>query len=730
MVTNNDISDNKSLQKILDRANRSLAYLEEQAAGYTALTIPTHLAIEIDEKRSEIEDIKKRLNLISKGALENRKRLIEKIETFWIRQVFRGSLHKEKTIEVTVEHIPEMIENPWNNILQRNSYTSNSRSLSAKTTLQEILHSEITGLLILGKPGAGKTIALLDICQNLIVHAKDNPDTPIPVVFNLASWSSKYSFLESWIIDELFDKYQVPHTIGAEWVKNDSLTLLLDGLDETTNNDRNHCVNAINEFRQKHNNVKLVVCSRIDEYKHGQLLRLEQSVCLQPLTQEQISLYLETAGFDDLDKGVLAQNDDLWRLLSSPLMLNIFVITYPEIIRNSLPDHNSHDAWKNYLLAQYAEYMFDRRGNSTKNSKENSSRWLSWLANRLNEENQTIFLIEKINGDWLRNSRLNRLYETIVTMIITIGFILFFGSAVGICTGMIFGKQFGVIAGLVFGIAWGIPGLMWCRNSYTAFNSLLSGLGFAFAWGVVGWLAFQIIGAIIFSFLGGVFGYLGYGVGLKRMQPVIGFTYINQVKPVEILRWSWRKAVKTLKNWFLISLPVGIAVGAPIGIIFSLPLGIAYGSVSTLSFLATFGIGGGITSGEIETKIKPNQGIRRSLRNSLALGAAFFLVIFIIFNAFFGIILDVNSGLLSGLFVGLAGGYIGFLPFGGLAVLKHLVLRIIMWQNRFAPLNYHEFLEYSVERIFMYKVGGGYIYIHRLLQDHFASLYPLYFPED
>jgi hypothetical protein len=41
----------------LTRARRTLAILEEQAAGYTALTIPAHLKIELEEKRREVADL-------------------------------------------------------------------------------------------------------------------------------------------------------------------------------------------------------------------------------------------------------------------------------------------------------------------------------------------------------------------------------------------------------------------------------------------------------------------------------------------------------------------------------------------------------------------------------------------------------------------------------------------------------------------------------------------------
>jgi hypothetical protein len=40
------------------------------------------------------------------------------------------------------------------------------------------------------------------------------------------------------------------------------------------------------------------------------------------------------------------------------------------------------------------------------------------------------------------------------------------------------------------------------------------------------------------------------------------------------------------------------------------------------------------------------------------------------------------------------------------------------------PLNYVRFLDYAAGRIFLRKVGGGYIFVHRLLLEYFASLEP------
>jgi len=54
-------SDSKALQRALTMARRTLAILEEQANGYTALTIPVHLRIELEEKRRQVTDLETQL---------------------------------------------------------------------------------------------------------------------------------------------------------------------------------------------------------------------------------------------------------------------------------------------------------------------------------------------------------------------------------------------------------------------------------------------------------------------------------------------------------------------------------------------------------------------------------------------------------------------------------------------------------------------------------------------
>lgn len=67
-------------------------------------------------------------------------------------------------------------------------------------------------------------------------------------------------------------------------------------------------------------------------------------------------------------------------------------------------------------------------------------------------------------------------------------------------------------------------------------------------------------------------------------------------------------------------------------------------------------------------------------------------------------------------------GWLTWLSYGGRACIQHLTLRVALTLNRIIPWDYVAFLDYAVDRLFLQKVGGGYIFMHRLLREHFADL--------
>ncbi|MGB7570339.1 MAG: hypothetical protein WBL87_01125, partial [Methanothrix sp.] len=120
------------------------------------------------------------------------------------------------------------------------------------------------------------------------------------------------------------------------------------------------------------------------------------------------------------------------------------------------------------------------------------------------------------------------------------------------------------------------------------------------------------------------------------------------------------------------------------------------------------------------TKAVPNQGIRLSVRNSVFLG----IIIGAISGCLFGVIAyiqDSGNYLADGLIIGSSSAILIGLFYGGMDVIQHYVLRMILWMDKKITWNYDDFLDYCVDRIFIQRVGGGYIFIHRLILEYFAE---------
>jgi DNA polymerase III delta prime subunit len=688
----------------------------------------------------------------------NRSQMLEKVRRLWIKGFLEESLDHLTRIELGLQTKPDAISRPFDLLVQHPKQVP--QSLLTGTPISQIFMDSGNALLILGEPGAGKTTLLLELARTLLDRAQQDERHLIPVVFNLSSWAEQRCALADWLIDELNKRYDVPRALAKTWVTAELILPLLDGLDEVAADHREACVEAMNAFVNAHGLVPLVVCSRRAEYEALSVrLRLPSAVLIQSLSRQQVQSYVEQAGTSLAGLRTALQSDEmLWELLNTPLMLSIVVLAYHGRSAEEIHAAGTLEERRRHIFTAYTNAMFDRGVPTTPYTREQTEHWLTWLAKAMQDHNQTIFYLEWMQPAWLPVQRQQRL----VTFLTSIMSGLLFGLSGGLSDGLLGGLRSGLSDGLSAGLAsvWfnGLVGALSVSLRRPLVGGLSSGLFFGLStWPMPGLLDVLIIGL-----------FFGLHVGLSVM--LVG--YSEEIKPIEQIRWSWSAARYKWIRHLLRRLLYGLLVlclfevsiwvygkqsnQVPPALLPSALLGcFIIGLVSVLTFGLLGGLKDGLTVGEITTHAFPNEGIRRSGRNALRIGLLAWLLGSLIIGLVGGLTVGLLIGLkaeqitglgglidgllggLAGLLGGLIGGLIGWLPlglliglvfglrFGGRACLHHCALRLILWHKNFAPFHYIRFLDYATARIFLRKLGGGYVFVHRMLLEYFATLHSI-----
>lgn len=689
----------------------------------------------------------------------DRRAMIEMVREFWIGGVLEKSLYQAAPISLNLEHRPDAVDNQRWEKLMHLPQTAQAATLTG-ATISEIFYSMNAlnrSLLILGAPGAGKTTMLLALARQALQQAREDPAEPIPVVFNLASWDAKQPSIAGWLVAEMTNKYVVPAKIGRPWVENDDLLLLLDGLDEVDAADQAACVQALNQFHLEHP-APMIVCARIHEYEQlPAKLQFQTAVFLQPLTTEQIDTYVQRAGGEALAhlRQLLQRDPSLQEMAQSPLILNTMMQTFAGVPLAELEATGSREKRRRVLFEAYVQRAF-RHGSVTQPFPKNKTiNWLSWLAREMEAHSQAIFLIERLQPGWLpsRGQRwlyllLSRMAVSMVSgflggIILGIGFMAFFetGLVEGLMRGLVEGMLACFAGGLVVVMIDGVRMEMNGRSPPTspvrqygrlALNILVVAAAvYASVWLAIGlvlgganWLgasqsAWFTEGLLVGLLVGLCYSFI-FGFSTRGGRQAL----VEDVQTVEFLSWS--------RSGALVGAVYGVLAGVVTGLLlwqmqqqdYALTVLFADARILLLSvpiLTLTGAIFGGLTGRIVQTTTMPNQGVRLSAINAAVLGG----VVGIFFALLGGAIGWLLGGATAGLALAVYGLFFGLVAaiwYGGLDVIKHYSLRLILSINGRVPPRYAHFLDYAAERILLRKVGGGYIFIHRLLADYFAGL--------
>lgn len=584
-------------------------------------------------------------------------------------------------------------------------------------------------LLILGAPGAGKTTLLLELAEALAEEARQQKNLPVPIVLPLDTWAQHKGSLEEWFAREASRVYGIGIDLARTWVEHDALIPLLDGLDEIGGGLRDECVRAINTFRTKHGTLPIAVCSRTAGY--GELkerLALTTAAVIEPLTEEQISDFLEAGGaaFAGLAQARKTM-PELRELLTTPLMLSVAAAAFADRTQQALLAASAGDAQRR-LWSAYVKRMLERTRQGRRTATdERILRHLAWLARAMHRRSLSVFYIERLQPDWLPDDRANRMYRALSGL--AVGVILgLAGGLAGVAAGalafgwaggVVGGVAGGLIIGLSIGMAFGLDEARALHPSpYALFAwrrflvvGLSGALTFGLAFGLESGLAYGLAGGLVFGLT------LGFVGGILRFAQSVGEGIII----VEMTSWSWKRALASILIFGLIFGVVGMLSvdGKPIDVIF----GLAYG----LAAMLVFGLNGNQMSDS--DRQRPNEGIHRSAQNALrsgiigATGAPLLFALGVLVNqAFEGANTRLALETEKAVFLMPVFFVIAALINGGVACIRHVALRIALWHTCVAPWNYAALLNNASDRLLMRRVGGGFAFWRLRLRDFLAGL--------
>lgn len=353
-------------------------------------------------------------------ARRNRQILMQRVRTIWIKGVLQNLLHNVVKLELDLAVKIGAVEQPPP--MRLAGLKKAESSVMSSTSLTEKFYDFGGHLLILGGPGSGKTVTLLELAEELLSIAEEDKDEPIPLIFNLSTWSQERLKLEDWLVEELQHIYMVDNKFGRAWLEDEPFLLLLDGLDEVPETYRDECVKAINSFRQRHSLTNVVVSSRVEDYERLKVkLQLHGALVIQPLTSQHIEIYVDRANLLQPIEQALKNDTTFQEMLRTPLMLNIMTLAIRSLTATELQSLETPDAYRYYLFNAYIKSMFERRQLKPEYTQEQVIVWMRWIACRMLQNSQTVFSSKRLQATWLTTNAQKRTYNLIFKL--TIGLV-------------------------------------------------------------------------------------------------------------------------------------------------------------------------------------------------------------------------------------------------------------------------------------------------------------------
>lgn len=206
----------------------------------------------------------------------------------------------------------------------------------------------------------------------------------------------------------------------------------------------------------------------------------------------------------------------------------------------------------------------------------------------------------------------------------------------------------------------------------------------------------------------------------------IGRDDLDGELPVERISWSLPRFRRNMANTVGTALPAGIIGGALTAYLLDKGIwnGMGLGLLIGMGCAVVLGYAAGVEAGPgVKANIGARTSVDPSFRFATIAGLIGAIVVTLVTFTIWRMAGGIGSAFVFTASSAAAAGLMLSSRFGGRVAYEHLRIRDRLRDAGVAPWLYNDYLETMTERLFLFRIGLGYRFVHRSLQEHLAASY-------
>ncbi len=254
--------------------------------------------------------------------------ILDRVERTWIKGLLGARMSGRSVFAVPL-------------VVKTSVAPSTDRESCSIAAMAMASNDQYQHVLILGEPGAGKTIFLLGLVEKKLAAARESKEQSIPIVINASAWrdnqvtkdsSSAAKRFRKWLIEQTQTDYKIAGRIVDQWIETHEIEFYLDGLDEIEPSAQPSFVEAMYAF-QYDQIVTIYITCRVSDYEtltanerarrqrpELEIISADAVYALRPLSNEDVLRIARENRRSDL-ASCFSGRPELMELCGTPLFL-------------------------------------------------------------------------------------------------------------------------------------------------------------------------------------------------------------------------------------------------------------------------------------------------------------------------------------------------------------------------------------------------------------------------